>query len=155
MSRVDYCNALLFGLTDMLLHKLQMIQNSAVGLVTVTHGRRAREIPHHTSFIQTPLAASSLPDRIQTACASVSGCSPPLFILSYVTGDIIRTDSLTEIGGSTVFDNTAVQPRPVWSADLFCVVSIIVEQSAAHHQRSRHINKIPVCAKDTYFPDCV
>ena len=58
MSRVYYGNALLFGLPEMLLHKLQMIQNSAARLVTGT----TRERPHHTSFIQTPLAASSLPD---------------------------------------------------------------------------------------------
>ena len=39
MSRVDYGNALLFGLPEMQLHKLQMIQNSAAWLVTGTHGR--------------------------------------------------------------------------------------------------------------------
>ena len=39
MSRVDYGNALLFGLPEMQLHNLQMIQNSAARLVTGTHGR--------------------------------------------------------------------------------------------------------------------
>ena len=39
MYRVDYGNALLFGLPEMQLHKLQMIQNSAARLVTGTHGR--------------------------------------------------------------------------------------------------------------------
>ena len=39
MSRVDYGNALLFGLPEMLLHKPQMIQNSASRLVTGAHGR--------------------------------------------------------------------------------------------------------------------
>ena len=119
MSRVYYGNALLFGLPEMLLHKLQMIQNSAARLVTGT----TRERPHHTSFIQTPLAASSLPDWIQTACANVSGCSPPRPSLSYVTGDTICTHSLTEIRGSPFID-------------------IIVEQSTAHHKRSRHIDNI-------------
>ena len=39
MSRVDYGNALLFGLPEMFLYKLQMIQNSTARLVTGTHGR--------------------------------------------------------------------------------------------------------------------
>ena len=39
LSRVDYGNALLFGLPEMLLHKLQMIQNSPARLVTGTNGR--------------------------------------------------------------------------------------------------------------------
>ena len=34
MSRVDYGNALLFGLPEMQLHRLQMVQNSAARLVT-------------------------------------------------------------------------------------------------------------------------
>ena len=46
------------------------------------------------------------------------------------------------IRGSTFIDNTAVQPRAVWSAGLFCGGSIIVEQSTAHHKRSRHIDNI-------------
>ena len=70
-----------------------------------------RERSHNNSFIQTALVARSLPDRIQTACVGVSGCSPPLPSLSYVTGDTICTHSLTEIRGSQFFDNTAIQPR--------------------------------------------
>ena len=80
-----------------------------------------------------------LPDRIQTACVSVSGCSPPRPSLSYVTGD---THSLTEIRRSPFFDNTAVQPRAVWSTGLFCGGSIIVEQSIGHNKRSWHTNNI-------------
>ena len=49
-----------------------------------------RERSHNTSFIQTALTASSLPDRIQTACVIVSGCSPPRPSLYYVTGDTIN-----------------------------------------------------------------
>ena len=67
ISRVDYGNVLLFGLPEMLLHKLKMIQNSAARLVTGAHGR------DHTSFIQTTLAASSLPNRNQTASGGITG----------------------------------------------------------------------------------
>ena len=67
----------------------------------------------------------------------LSGCSPPRSSLSYVTGDTICTDLLTEIRSSTFFDHTAVQPRAVWSAVLFCGGSIIVEQSSAHHQLTK------------------
>ena len=55
---------------------------------------------------------------------------------------LICTHSLTEIRGSPFFDNTAIQPRSVWSTGLFCGGSIIVEQSTGHHKRSRHTNNI-------------
>ena len=36
LSRLDYCNSLVFGITDNLLRRLQAVQNSAARLVTGT-----------------------------------------------------------------------------------------------------------------------
>ena len=39
MSRLDYCNAVLYGLPDSQLQRLQLVQNAAAQLVTGTHRR--------------------------------------------------------------------------------------------------------------------
>ena len=72
MSRVDYGNALPFGLPEMLLHKLQMIQNSAARVVTGTHVR-----DHITPAL---FKLHWLPVRYRIEfklLVSGSGCSPP------------------------------------------------------------------------------
>ena len=100
--------------------------------------------PTDVATAARPRTATHAYGRVQTASASVSGCSPPRPSLSYVTGDTICTHSLTEIHGSPFFDNTAIQPRAVWSTGLFCGRSIIVEQSTGHNKRSRHTNNINI-----------
>ena len=137
MSRVDYGNALLFGLPEMLLHKLQMIQNCAARLVTGTHGR------DHITPVLFKLHWLPVRYRIEFKLLVLMYQAVhhlgPAYLTSLVTS---CTHSLTEIRGSPFIDNTAVQPRAVWSAGLFCGGSIIVEQSTAHHKRSRHIDNI-------------
>jgi len=43
-SRLDYCNSILYGVTDNLLQRLQSVQNSAASLITWT-GRREHISP--------------------------------------------------------------------------------------------------------------
>ena len=139
MSRVDYGNALLFGLPEMLLHQLQMIQNSAAWLVTGTHGR------DHITPVLVKLHWLPVRYRIEFKLLVLVYQAVhhlgPAYLTSLVT-PYAPTHSLTEIRGSPFFDNTAVQPRAVWLAGLFCGGSIIVEQSTAHHKRRRHIDNI-------------
>ena len=54
VSRLDYANALLFGITDVLIDKLQRVQNYAARLV-VRCDRRDR--PHYSNIKETPLAS--------------------------------------------------------------------------------------------------
>jgi len=46
-SRLDYCNSLLYGVSDELLQKLQVIQNAATRVVTV-----ARKFDHITPVLR-------------------------------------------------------------------------------------------------------
>jgi len=63
-SRLDYCNALLYGVSDGLMCRLQSVQNAATRLVT---NRRAAPRSHHADSTTAPLAArastSDLQDR--------------------------------------------------------------------------------------------
>ena len=68
MSRLDYCNAILYGLPDAQLRKLQLVQNSAARLVT---GTRRRE---HITPVLFALHWLPIRQRIQFkyVCLSVS-----------------------------------------------------------------------------------
>ena len=48
MSRIDNCNGLLYGLSDLLLGRLQRIQNSAARLVTRTRSHESISPILHT-----------------------------------------------------------------------------------------------------------
>ena len=109
MSRVDYGNALLFGLPEMQLHTLQMIQNSAARLVTGTHGR------DHITPVLFKLHWLPVRYRIEFKLLVLVYQAVhhlgPAYLTSLVTP--LCTHSLTEIRGSPFFDNTAIQLRAV------------------------------------------
>jgi len=61
-GRLDYCNALLYGITDNLFRRLQSVQNAAARLLT---GHKATR-PHLTSSVTFALVASEATGRLQT-----------------------------------------------------------------------------------------
>ena len=60
-SRLDYCNSLLFGVTDQQLKRLQSVQNAAARLVTGTR----RSDHNHFGAEGPPLAASPAAHTVQ------------------------------------------------------------------------------------------
>ena len=93
-SRLDYCNSLLYGITDRLLQKLQSVQNAAARLVT---GARRRD---HTTPVFHDLHWLPVRQRyaFKIACLvfqSLSGQAPEYLIndCRLVTGSRRSIDS--------------------------------------------------------------
>ena len=93
-SRLDYCNSLLYGITDGLLQKLQSVQNAAARLVT---GARRRD---HITPVLRDLHRLPVRQRIafKIACVvfqSLSGQAPEYLIndCRLVTGSRRSSDS--------------------------------------------------------------
>ena len=83
--RLDYCNSLLYGISDRLLCRLQSVQNAAARLVT--GARRCMLWPHYTTVTTAALSASQSASRVQDCgtCTSVawwSGSRIPCWRLS-------------------------------------------------------------------------
>ena len=76
LCRLDYCNSLLYGISDGLLQRLQSVQNAAARLVTGT--RRS----DHTSVAAAALAASSSASKMWGSCISRSLVLLPRILLT-------------------------------------------------------------------------
>ena len=69
ISRVDYGNAL-YGITDRLLHRLEMIQHSAARIIINVH--QATRSPKHNGCASTPtLATCEVAHPLQDRCSGV------------------------------------------------------------------------------------
>ena len=84
-SRLDYCNSLLYGVSDELLQKLQIIQNAAARVVT-----GAREFDYIASllYVKSPLVAVRQHIRFKLAMTvykCFSGLDP-----AYLADDCMR-----------------------------------------------------------------
>ena len=69
-SRLDYCNALLAGMSEQNLNKLQRVQNSLACCNWYPSLR-----PHHTSTLRPSLVTGSCTNHIQNLHASLQGSS--------------------------------------------------------------------------------
>ena len=71
-SKIDYCNSLLYGTTERVLHPMQVVLNAAARIV-VGAGRREhrKPIPRELHWLHSwwaPLASSSTTDSVQDGC---------------------------------------------------------------------------------------
>jgi len=103
-SRLDYCNSLLFGISDNLLRRIQAVQNAAARLVTVYTTSWA----HYARLEATSLAASVTAHWIQ---AGSCGCDewPGMALIFYSSLQYLADDyQLTSTAGR----------RRLWSSNV-------------------------------------
>ena len=68
ISRLDCGNALLYGITDRLLHRLEMIQHSAARIIVHQETRSAK---HNGGASTTTLATREVAYQLQDSCTRV------------------------------------------------------------------------------------
>ena len=102
MSRLDYDNAMLYGLSRYA--AAETADGSKLRGTADYWNPQTRS--HNTSFIQFTLAACSSANRIQASFTCVSRCASSLPSVSVVASDSIHTHPNTEIRRSTSIDYT-------------------------------------------------
>jgi len=97
-SRLDYCNALLRGISDGLMRRLQSVQNAAARLITRTprHDHISIANPATTSLAARPSSSSDVQDRrpglsvFNRPGTGVSGWRLPANLRSFTRADFDR-----------------------------------------------------------------
>ena len=67
ISRLDYCNSLLYGLPSTLINRLQRVQNAAARVVA----RGGWSGAHHTGAFQAPLASRAIPHHLSDSTSNL------------------------------------------------------------------------------------
>ena len=100
------------------------VRKDAVPEEAVPTARRSAD--HQQDPVEmVPQAMPNADNRPSEECVVlrkfVPASNPPKYLVECFSqrNDTIYTHSLTEIRGSPFFDNTAIQPRAVWSTGLF------------------------------------